>query len=337
MSIRSLIVNPNITSGPFLDVYTKDLVVTDTITLNGVPLIPIPTGPTGPTGPVGPSSTANFIFTTNDISTSTDNVVSIPSLNHLKIGGPALQETDTYGRLNVNNSAFTHSVAMGVFGTTPWVAALQNFVTFQDLNLGNPQVPTVQSCNLTIAGSKYKIATVEKLSATQLNGSNDFPTSSGKLAIVGSESHLNYYSVSPTLAETTNLALAIGHINLFNSGGYDSSVTTADFTPLISGVNVYGFKYIGVPSRYYNISISFLYAISASMSLDPITIYRNTLGTIIGESLLHFRTTENSHCFSTIALLNTNDEIFFNTTRAAGVLSVYGANLQVTRAINNNE
>jgi hypothetical protein len=226
---------------------------------------------------------------------------------------------------------------MGVSTTTPWVGGLQNFVTWQDLNIGNPTVPTLQACNLSIPGSSYKIATVEKLSATQLNGANNFPSTSGKLAIVGSESHLNYYSVSPTLAETTNLALAIGHINLFNSGAYDSTVTTPDFTPLISGVNVYGFKYIGVPSLYYKISLGFLYAISATMSLDPITIYRNTSATIIGEGLLHFRTSENSHSFSTIALLNTNDEIFFNTSRATGIMSVYGANLQVTRAINNNE
>ena len=336
MSIRSLIVNPNITGGSFLDLYTKDLVVTDTITLAGVPLVPIPTGPTGPIGPTGPSSTANFIFTTNDISTATDNVVSIPSLNHIIIGGPSLLETDTYGRLNVNNSAFTHSVAMGVSTTTPWVGGLQNFVTWQDLNIGNPTVPTLQACNLSIPGSSYKIATVEKLSATQLNGANNFPSTGGKLAIVGTESHLNYYSVSPTLAETTNLALAIGHINLFNSGAYDSTVTTPDFTPLISGVNVYGFKYIGA-SRYYKISLGFLYSVGSGNSLDSITIYRNTSGTIIGEGLLHFQTSQHSHTFSTIALLNTNDEIFFNTARATGTMSVYGANLQVTRAINNNE
>lgn len=296
-----------------------------------------PSGPTGPTGPVGPAvNLANFAFTNNMMAnTTTNNIIQTPSSTNTIFGNASVLETDTYGRFNVNNPAFTFSSVIGVTGTTPFFGCVQNFISWRDINLGLPGVGA-QSCNLTVSGSKYKIATIEKLSATQLNGQNNFPSTSGKLAIVGSDSYLNYYSTSSALGRSTDLSLGLGYLNLLNNTSCDSTMTTSDFTPLNLSLDLYGFRYIGSDSRNYKISISYTHAINAGTSSAPVNILKNTVN-IIGEGLQHFTTSEHHFTITTITTLSTNDEITINTTKPTGIVSLYGTNISCVRVLNNNE
>jgi hypothetical protein len=296
-----------------------------------------PTGPIGPTGPVGPPvNLANFAFTNNLLSnTTSNNIIQTPSSTNTVFGNASVLETDAYGRFNVNNPAFTFSSVLGVTGTTPFFGCVENFISWRDINLGLPGVGA-QSCNLSVTGSTYKIATVEKLSATRLNGQNDFPSTSGKLAIVASDSYLNYYSTSSALARSTDLSLGLGYINLLNNTAYDSTMTTADFTPLNLSLDLYGFKYTGTVSRNYKISISYTHAINSGSSSFPVNILKNTVN-IVGEGFQHFVTTEHHFTITTITTLSPNDEITINTTRPTGTFFLYGTNISCVRVLNNNE
>jgi hypothetical protein len=296
-----------------------------------------PTGPIGPTGPVGPPvNLANFAFTNNLLSnTTSNNIIQTPSATNTIFGNATVSETDAYGRFNVNNPAFTFSSVLGVTGTTPFFGCVENFISWRDINLGLPGVGA-QSCNLSITGSTYKIATVEKLSESRLNGQNNFPSTSGKLAIVGSDSYLNYYSTSSALARSTDLSLGLGYINLLNNTAYDSTMTTSDFTPLNLSLDLYGFKYTGTVSRNYKISIAYTHAVNSGSSSFPINILKNTVN-IVGEGFQHFTTTEHHFTITTITTLSLNDEITINTTKPTGVLSLYGTNISCVRVLNNNE
>ena len=303
------------------------------------------TGPTGPTGPIGPTgvtgppiNTANFSFSTNLLSNSTtNNIIQTPSATNTVFGNASVLETDTYGRFNVNNGASTYSSVVGVTGNTPFFGCVQNNVSWTDTNIGIPLTPpTIQSCNLSTAGSVYKIATVEKLSATRLNGQNNFPSTSGKLAIVGSDSYLNYYSTASALSRSTDLSLALGYINLLNNTAFDSTMTTADFTPLNLSLDLYGFKYIGTVARNYKISIAYTHITNSGSSSAPINILKNTVN-IVCEGLQHFTTSEHHFTITTITTLSPNDEITINTTKSTGILSVYGTNISCVRVLNNNE
>jgi hypothetical protein len=298
-----------------------------------------PVGPTGPTGPVGPPvNLANFAFTNNLMSnTTSNNIIQTPSSTNTVFGNASVLETDTFGRFNCNNGANTYSSVMGVTGNIPFFGCVQNNIAWIDTNIGIAlPSPTIQNCNLTVSGSVYKIATVEKLSATQLNGQNLFPSTSGKLAIVGSDSYLNYYSTSSALSRSTDLSLGLGYIHLLNNTQYDSTMTTADFTPLNLSLNLYGFKYIGSVARNYKISISYTHAINSGTASAPVNILKNTVN-IIGEGLQHFTTSEHHFTITTITTLSPNDEITINTTKNTGIVFLYGTNISCVRVLNNNE
>ena len=187
--------------------------------------------------------------------------------------------------------------------------------------------------NVTVTGT-YKIGTVEKLSATQLNGQNNFPSTSGKLAIVGAQSYLNYYSTAPATAYTTNFASGLGRIIFMDLFAY-TSVTTSDFTPTLFNTSIYGFTYTGVPSNYYKISFSFTHSMSSNSGSATITMYNNSA--IIGQSYIHMQSSEQNFSFSTIALLNYGDTIYFDSNKGTGTVSIYGCNVQAIRVLNNNE
>lgn len=157
----------------------------------------------------------------------------------ITIGTTAVTNTKAYTLLQAAAplNAFSMNIQCGA-DDLPQIYAL-NGSTAIDFNLGKIG-GGAQNVNLE-SGSVVKINSAEKLSATQLNAQNAFPTNAGQLAIIGSKNYV-YFSQDYGAAVTTSISIGIDTQIKFGTTNISYTLNINKFTMITSTNDIVGFQ-----------------------------------------------------------------------------------------------